>query len=147
MRKSWLSAVVLAALGLGCWQNPEVGPLIDDSSNTLDANAPFSVIQSRVLTPSCATSLCHQGTPSPHTPMSLEAGLSFSNMVNRPASEAPSILLVKPGHPEQSYLMLKLLGTVGTSGSVATTMPPTGALSSDQIDAIQTWISRGAPND
>ena len=70
-----------------------------------------------------------------------------ANLVNRPASQSPSILLVKPGKPAESYLMLKLLGTVGTSGSVSTRMPITYSLSSDRIEAVRAWILRGAPND
>lgn len=146
-RWSWFAGVVLATCGLGCWQSPEVGPLIEGSSSSIEVDAPFSAIQTKIWNPHCATSLCHVGNPSPHTPVSLEANQAYSNMVNRPASQAPSILLVNPGHPEQSYLMLKLLGTVGTSGAVSTRMPITYSLSSDQIEAVRAWILRGAPND
>lgn len=146
-RWSGIPAVVLAACGLGCWQSPEVGPLIDNSSSSIEANAPYSVIQNKIWSPDCAASQCHGAQWSAHTTLSLETGLSYSNLVNRPASQAPSILLVKPGHPEESYLMLKLLGTVGSSGSVSTRMPITYSLKSDQIEAVRAWILRGAPND
>ena len=141
-------ALLLAGFAPGCWPGPEVGPALGGQSSTISATAPFSEIQAKVLTPSCASALCHAGNPSPYTPMSLEAGQSWNNLVNRPAAQAPAILLVSPGHPETSYLMLKILGTVGSSGSVSTRMPPNSAsLPSDQIDAIQGWIARGAPND
>lgn len=141
-------AVALAALGTGCWPGPQVGPVIGDPADTLSAKATFSEIQDSVLTPSCASALCHRGTPSPYTPLSLEDGQSWGNLVNRPASQAPSILLVNPGQPEASYLMLKMLGTVGSAGSVSTRMPPNAPiLPSDQVEAVRAWIARGAPND
>jgi len=147
VRSTWILALVVAVVGLACWPGPEVGPLIAGQSGGLDANAPLSEIQARYFTPDCATALCHQGTPSPHTPLSLEDGLSYGTMVNRPAAQAPSMLLVKPGSPEASYLMLKLLGTVGSTGSVATRMPPGKGSEADRIEAVRAWILRGAPND
>ncbi len=143
----WVPLLLFAVGALGCWPGPEVGPVIAGQSDTIAANAPLSTLQTKILTPDCATSLCHR-EKSPYAPLSLEDGQSYGALVNRPAAQAPSILLVNPGHPDESYLMLKMLGTVGTSGSASTRMPPNKpALSADRIEAVRAWILRGAPND
>ena len=52
-------------------------------------------------------------------------------------------LRVKPGAPEQSYLIHKLLGFQLCSGEQ---MPRTGSVPSADIEAISAWICGGAPN-
>jgi hypothetical protein len=143
-------ALAMVALGAGaCWPGPEVGPLIETAPAVISGpSAPFSELQAKLFTPDCATSLCHSGNPPSHAPLSLDQGLSYDALVNRPASQASSILLVKPGAPDESYLMLKLLGTVGTSGTVSTRMPLNRpSIDSDRLAAVRGWIERGAPND
>jgi hypothetical protein len=86
---------------------------------------------------------CHAGMR-PAQSLSLEAGKAFAELVNVPADECGSRLLVKPGAPAASYLMDKLLGANLCMGSQ---MPKAGtSLPSQQIDAIRSWICQGAPN-
>ena len=143
-----LVLMVLASAS-GCWPGPEVGPLLEEAPATISGpSAPFSELQAKLFKPDCATSLCHSGNPPTHAPLSLDDDQAWNNLVNRPASQAPSILEVRPGEPDQSYLMLKLLGTVGASGSVSTRMPLNRAAIDDpRIAAVRAWIARGAPND
>jgi hypothetical protein len=126
-----------------------VGPVLETNASSISGpNARFSELQAKLFTPDCASSLCHSGNPPAHAPLSLDDGQSHANLINRPASQASSIVLVKPGYPEQSYLMLKLLGTVGTSGSVSTRMPLNKpSIDADRLAAVRGWILRGAPND
>ena len=148
MRLRVLGLVVVATSGSACWPGPEVGPLIDTAPSSISQNAPFSELQARFFKPDCATSLCHTGNPPTHAPLSLDDDQSYANLINRPASQASSILLVKPGAPDQSYLMLKLLGTVGSSGAVSTRMPLNKpAVDNERLEAVRAWIKRGAPND
>lgn len=144
-----LAVAAVALTAAGCWPGPEVGPLIETAPGTISGpNAPFSEIQAKLLKPDCATSLCHSGNPPTHAPLSLDDDQAYDNLVNRPASQASSILLVKPGAPDQSYLMLKMLGTVGSSGTVSTRMPLNReSTDSDRLAALRAWIQRGAPND
>jgi hypothetical protein len=139
----------ILASASACWPGPEVGPLLEVTGPSISGpNAPFSELQAKLFKPDCATSLCHSGNPPTHAPLSLDDGVAWDNLVNRPASQSPSILEVRPGAADQSYLMLKLLGTVGASGSVSTRMPLNrAAVDDDRLAAVRAWIERGAPND
>jgi len=144
--------LLLAVVALGasaCWPGPEVGPLLEETPASISGpGAPFSELQAKLFKPDCASSLCHSGNPPGHAPLSLDDDRSYDELINRPASQAASILLVRPGAPDQSYLMLKLLGTVGASGSVSTRMPLNRpAIDADRLAAVRAWILRGAPND
>jgi mono/diheme cytochrome c family protein len=71
--------------------------------------------------------------------------MSYSLLVNHPATENNTLDRVEPGAPERSYLILKLRGDPSISGD---RMPQDGPpyLSNEQIDAIAAWIRAGAPN-
>lgn len=113
----------------------------------------------------CTLSACHgpSFTKPADQPEVLVAGQSYQNIVNVPAVEAPSLMLVNPGHPESSYLLDKVKGiqmqfgmpdpAAGTNDQMPQLCDPTvpdpqegGCLTSDQINKIQAWIAEGAPN-
>jgi len=55
---------------------------------------------------------------------------------------------VEPFEPANSYLVLKLRGTAGEVGGVASPMPiGEAALDESDIQAIEAWIANGALND
>ncbi len=157
--------LVATASLLACWEGPRVGPLNDeflpgagggtsmteDAGEGVDAGAPampFSRIVSTILVPNCADSSCHGGNPPPFAPMTLEATGAFAALVNKPSSQVPTMLRVAPGDPDESYLMKKLLGSARLVGGVDSTMPLLRPpLDAAKIDAIRSWIARGAPND
>lgn len=100
----------------------------------------FKSIQKNIFTPSCATSGCHSG-PSPQAGMSLDANNSFSNIVNVASTEVPSLSRIEASDPDNSYLLRKVLGIA----SVGVQMPRNApALSAEKIEAIRSWISKGA---
>ena len=66
----------------------------------------------------------------------------YTNMVNVPSSQVPSLLLIEPGNPENSYLFQKITGANGVS-----LMPPNNKLEQDKIDLVETWINQGALKD
>jgi hypothetical protein len=149
VRRGVLVLTVVASAS-ACWPGaPEVGPLLEVAAPSISGpSAPFSELQEKLFKPDCASSLCHSGNPPAHAPLSLDDDVAWDSLVNRPASQSPSILEVRPGAPDQSYLMLKLLGTVGASGSVSTRMPLNREAVDDvRIAAVRAWIERGAPND
>jgi len=106
----------------------------------------YASIQSHVFTPIC--SVCHDGSNPPGGALpgsqNLTAGNSFSSLVNVASLEQPSILRVKPGDPDNSYIIQKLEGTPGISGS----RMPFGGPFLDQatINKIRSWIQDGAKN-
>jgi hypothetical protein len=114
-------------------QGPEDEPV---NRGPVNMRATFSNIQTEVFSKSCATPACHSGTQAP----TLSAGQSYGNLVNQASLQNPSLLRVKPGDSNNSYLMKKLTGD-GTS-----IMPPSGQLSEAKIDSIALWINNGALN-
>jgi hypothetical protein len=96
-------------------------------------------LQSSIFTPICSS--CHApGGDSPD----LTSSNSYANIVNVASTEQPSLLRIKPGDPDHSYLVLKVQGSAGISG---VRMPAVGtALTQVQIDAIRSWVTAGALN-
>jgi hypothetical protein len=65
---------------------------------------------------------------------------SHGNLVNVTAQGYPPALRVVPGDPDESVLYNKMADTGRFGGS----MPPSGALSTPEIELIRTWITEGA---
>jgi len=105
---------------------------------TAALTATLSSIQANIFTPRCAG--CHP----PNQGQDLRAGHSFASIVNVASMEQPSVLRVKPGDPDNSYLYRKITGASGITG---VRMPKSGAaLSAAEIQAIHDWIAAGALN-
>jgi mono/diheme cytochrome c family protein len=70
----------------------------------------------------------------------------------KPSAQAPGLARVKPGRPDESYLIQKLEGTHACNAAACPTscggrMPPLGdPLSPEQIAQIRDWILQGAQN-
>jgi mono/diheme cytochrome c family protein len=88
---------------------------------------------------------CHTGGGSSlPSSMDLTAGHIYGSIVNVASVEQPSLKRVKPGDPDNSYVVQKLEGVSTISGS----RMPLGGPFLDQatIDQVRAWISAGAPN-
>jgi uncharacterized protein (TIGR03118 family) len=110
------------------------------------APATLSQIQAAVFTPKCSG--CHNGSNPPGGALpgsqNLTAGNSFAAIVGVASLEQPALRRVKQGDPDNSYLIQKLEGAAGISGS---RMPLGGPfLDQASIDQIKSWIASGAPN-
>jgi hypothetical protein len=137
-----LAAAALLVLACG---DPRVGGPLPVAS---PAPSTFSAIEQNILIPRCATSGCHSGNPPSATPLSLDPDVALLGMVGQPAQQLSTMSQIEPRQPDASYLLLKLRGTAGTAGGVATRMPIGDApLSDDEIAGIEAWIREGAPND
>lgn len=119
-------------IGYGCERSEE--PVIDDTPK-------LSVIQAEILDLNCAVSGCHVGATPPKG-LNLEDGSTFSNTVNVASDEVPTLMRIKPGDPEESYLYLKITGDASITGS----QMPLGRspLSAEEMDQIRDWILEGA---
>jgi uncharacterized protein (TIGR03118 family) len=106
----------------------------------------LSQLQTTVFTPKCSG--CHNGSNPPGGALpgsqNLTAGNSFAALVGVASLEQPALRRVKAGDPDNSYLIQKLEGLAGITGS----RMPLGGPFLDQatIDQIKSWISSGAPN-
>lgn len=115
------------------------------------ASATYSSLSASIFVPRCASASCHGGGPPPPSgvPVSLDTAVGLSQLVSIPSVQAP-LKLVEPGQPERSYLVNKLRATGASVGGLGDRMPPTyvgDALTEEEIQAVEAWISSGAPND
>jgi uncharacterized protein (TIGR03118 family) len=108
--------------------------------------ATLSQIQQTVFSPRCAG--CHNGSQPPGGALpgslDLRSGSTFASVVAVASLEQPALARVAPGDPAQSYVIRKLEGAPGISGS----RMPLGGPFLDQaaIDDVKSWIADGAPN-
>jgi len=130
----WLGACAGNGVGLDANGQPlgsaggASGPLIAD----------FDSIQAQVFTPICA--VCHAGADAPQG-LRLDAADSYNLLVGVPSNEVPSVLRIKPGDPDNSYVIQKVEG----HAAVGARMPFGGPyLSTDVIAVIRQWITDGA---
>jgi hypothetical protein len=77
--------------------------------------------------------------------MDLRSGRSFASLVSVASREQPTLMRVRPGEPENSYVIHKLEG----SASIAGSRMPLGGPFLDQAttDMVESWIASGARND
>ena len=125
--------------GNGKGLNADGQPLTPGSSSGTEAlAADFASIQDNVFTPIC--SVCHSGAGAPQG-LRLDAANSYNLLVGVPSTEVPSILRVKPGDPDNSYIIQKLEG----HAAVGARMPLGGPyLPATTIAMIAQWITDGA---
>lgn len=151
-------AVLAAVLASGCTGNGEGldqngNPIGSSSSSSASSSASgsassgssgtitadFTSIQDNVFTPICTR--CHIGASAPEG-LQLDAAHSYGLLVGVPSVEQPSVLRVKPGDPDNSYLIQKLEGAPTISGGQ---MPLGGPyLPQATLDTIRQWITDGA---
>jgi hypothetical protein len=139
-------ALVLTACLAGCAGNGKGldqngQPIGSGSSSSGPITADFQSIQDNVFTPIC--SKCHIGASAPEG-LQLDAAHSYNLLVGVPSAEEPTLLRVKPGDPDNSYMVQKIEGASGILGG----QMPLGETPLPQatIAAIRQWITNGAPN-
>ena len=141
MNKKYLSCLFffVTILIIGCGDSiVENVPSIDENDEAVELSPTFSEIQNNIFQQSCAFSGCHvSGGVNPDL-----SGNSYENIVNRVSSTGMDY--VKPNDPDNSYLLLKMLGSSGIIGS---RMPLNSSpVPQNQIDAFIQWINDGAIN-
>jgi hypothetical protein len=98
----------------------------------------FQQVQTQVLTPNCNG--CHVGAGAP-AGLRLDAANSFAQLVNVPSTQVPTLLRVKPGDPDNSYLVQKIDGRATVGGRMPLGRAP---LPQASIDLVRSWIAAGA---
>ena len=104
-------------------------------------------IQKKIFDSTCATTFCH-GTGAASGGLDLSDGAAYANLVGvlatNEAAKAANLQRVLPNDPDDSFLLLKLEGTLAAGEGVP--MPLVGGpLPASAIDTIRRWIAAGAP--
>jgi uncharacterized protein (TIGR03118 family) len=140
-------AVALTATATDASGNVGTSPAVNVTVQNTSTAVTLSQLQAAVFTPKCAG--CHDGSAPaggalPGS-MDLTAGNSHGSLVNVASQEKPALMRVKPGEPDNSYLVHKLEGGPNIEGS----RMPLGGPFLDQatIDDVRAWIASGAAND
>jgi hypothetical protein len=136
-----LSIAACAGNGNGLDANGQ--PLAAGSSGSLPPlSADFASIQANIFTPIC--SVCHIGGGAPEG-LRLDAADSFNLLVGVPSTEVPSLMRVKPGDPDNSYIIQKLEGHAAVGAQMPFGCPSTQpCLTTSTIAFIRQWITDGA---
>jgi len=79
---------------------------------------------------------CHTG-PKPPKGLSLIPA-KIASAIEAPSAEVPEAKLIVPGDPDASYLVKKIRRGDGIAGKP---MPPGKALTAEEIQVLETWIS------
>lgn len=134
-----LGLLITACAGNGEGLDANGRPLMPGGSPPPPLSADFDSIQANIFTPIC--SVCHVGGSAPEG-LRLDAANSYNLLVGVPSTEVPSLMRVKPGDPDDSYIIQKLEG----HAAVGAQMPLGGPyLTTDTIAFIRQWITNGAP--
>lgn len=136
--RGWL---MLTAVGLTACSGSGEG--LDDNGRPVPPAPPpppsaFKTIQDTIFTPLCTG--CHAGASAPRG-LRLEDGVSYAALVNVNSAEVPALLRVKPGDPDNSYLVHKIEGRAAVGARMPLGGPP---LPQSSIDLIKQWILDGA---
>ena len=111
----------------------------------------FSMDIQPIFNRSCALVSCHTGAV-PAQGQDLSPGVAYGQVVNVSSTEQPKLKRVRPGDPNNSYLVRKIQGDPRISGVLMPNgcpgVPAAGAqcLTPDEIAAIVQWITECAPN-
>ena len=136
MRLSLLLTAALLWAGCG-GEDSTVGP--DESAVEGSRTEATLAEVSEVFAVSCAFSGCHSGGE-PAAGLSLEG--DFAGRIVGVASEQRSgFLLVDPGNPDESYLLMKVRDD---DEIISQQMPPGNPLPAEQVEIIRAWIASGA---
>jgi hypothetical protein len=138
------SLVIAACAGNGEGLDANGRPLVPGGSGAPPPlSADFDSIQANIFTPIC--SVCHVGGSAPEG-LRLDAADSFNLLVGVPSTEVPSLLRVKPGDPDNSYIIQKLEGHAAVGAQMPFGCPSTQpCLTTTTIAFIRQWITDGAP--
>ena len=86
---------------------------------------------------------CHE-VDEPEAELVLERGRGYQALVGPSSVQAPSVALVEPGEPENSYLWLKLQHTAPHGKGMPRTLTGSKKLRDDELELYRRWIEDGA---
>lgn len=115
----------------------------------------LAFLEEKVYATACTFSGCHNGANDDAGRMDLRMGMSHTSLVNKPSNIDPTYMLVVPGQPSQSYLLMMIQHLAPEELSPPASPPPvdigfmpqnTGGapICVPKREAIERWIVAGA---
>lgn len=105
-------------------------------------------LQTQIFTPICSG--CHTGVGATLPgAQNLTAGHTFASIVGVASIEQPALMRIKPNDPVNSYLVQKIAGAAGITGSrmpLGCGSAPNPCLDQATIDLVRAWVTQGALN-
>jgi hypothetical protein len=152
MRPVLFTALAASALLINaCQTGKEAG------ENASTEKSSFTLMQERILTPTCATAGCHASDKDPSFAqhgLVLSAAVAYTNLVNvqprNSAAKTDGLMRVKPFAAAQSLLFHKFdPNPAHHGGKQYGSLMPLGMdpLSVGQIEFVRRWIEAGAPRE
>lgn len=141
MRWWWMVGLMAACDGKDT--DPKVADDTEDSEETEVEGTSFGADVQPILGLNCALSGCHSG-PELQTGFDLTAGQAYDQMVDQPSFQVPSMDLIEPNNPDNSYVIRKMEGSFEQVGGTGDLMPPGFGLSQTDISVVKAWILEGA---
>lgn len=97
-----------------------------------------------ILTKRCSMGGCHS-LVSRRANLVLTPDSSYAMLVNRASAERPTLMRVRPGKPDSSWLYLRVSPDPSGRGNLPRMPLAAHPLTPNQVATIANWISRGAP--
>ena len=135
-------AIAIASLGAvaGCadFEAPDA-PRLSDAAVAVPS---FSRDVQPIFTARCATQSCHNFATH-QSRLVLEPDSAYSAIVNQP-STVPGVLLVEPGNPDRSLILLVLSPDSARRFGIQRMPLGRAPLTANQEATIRAWIAQGA---
>lgn len=112
----------------------------------------FTSIREEVFLPSCSAGICHASAGRrgdlvlDDEPEVLHARL-VNGRVQNEAAAGQGLVMVKPGAPDESFLVLKMRHPIAPEYGDLMPYGAGGAFEQEALAAIEEWIRRGAKRD
>lgn len=143
---------------------PQPRPCVPSASTQscvrAEAHSDFAYVHAAILKPKCTFRGCHNGDPTPAGSFDFRTtDAAYTHLVGAPSKLDPTRTLVVPGNAGQSFL-LAMIGSYkleeaepplseiprGEKGQFVGTMPQDAPIMCCQkVDAVERWVSAGAP--
>lgn len=162
-----MRALLVSALAIGCGggggDGPDAAPLRACQVTTTTActeaanHADLAWLVPNVFVSSCTFSGCHNGSATAAGALDLRTPeAAHATLVNVPSHLDPGAMLVVPGQPKQSYLLMMMQQYAPADMDPPLVAPPAtvgympqnangAALCCQKLDAVERWIAAGAP--
>ena len=109
---------------------------VEDISDAEDSLPPatFEEVLADVLVPSCGFDSCH-GSGAGY--LRIHGAQTEDEWIEKESTVVADLKLITPGDASRSYLIMKMEGASTIQGDI---MPPSGAIATDRIARVRSWI-------